>query len=116
MAQKKLMGLVLTLGGAPNTWHSVNGFDGLYHPSIPVLLDDVGVHEEQAQAAHANEGCPLALVEVKDEAASREALQQALLDSARGAVSALRSGEVVGEHAEERFNQERAAVAPAQEA
>lgn len=35
MASNKRFGLRLTLGGAPNTFHTIPGLPGHYHPSIP---------------------------------------------------------------------------------
>lgn len=49
--------LLLSLGGAPNTWHTVTGV-GLLHPLKPVLVGDI----EQAKSWHDDPGCPVELV------------------------------------------------------
>jgi hypothetical protein len=58
-------GLVLTLGGAPQTPHTVEGLLGLYRPDRPTPVG--GLLEptlEQAKAADKNPDCPVELVEL----------------------------------------------------
>ena len=56
-------GLILKLGGAPNTWHTVEGLPGYFHPKIPVPVDAAGFpNVEQAKAASKDRGCPVELV------------------------------------------------------
>lgn len=54
---KKAPAARLVQGGAPETWHTVNGLPGHYHPTLPTPLDQPGlVTSEQLQAfiaAHA---------------------------------------------------------------
>jgi hypothetical protein len=77
--------LILTLGGAPETWHNVDGLPGLYHPSIPAPLPD-GLTVEQAKDFHADEGHPLSLVKVSDNKATQGAnAQREALEALRGA-------------------------------
>jgi len=76
-------GLVLSLGGAPESWHVVEGFEGWFHPLKPVPVEEPGFPSlEQAQAADADEGCPLRLVN-----APRKRLDQSVEE-----VRALRAG------------------------
>lgn len=56
--------LRLTLPGAPKTWHSLGGIDGLYHPDIAVPLDALGVTEAQARQWTKEPGVPLALEQI----------------------------------------------------
>lgn len=42
--------LRLTLPGAPSTWHSLGGIDGLFHPDYAVPLDVLGLDEAAAKA------------------------------------------------------------------
>jgi hypothetical protein len=60
-------GLVLTLGGAPETWHTVEGLPGYFHPRIAVPVGEPGfTPEDAAQAASKAPGTPVKLVKVKD--------------------------------------------------
>lgn len=57
-------GLTLTLGGAPDTWHSVTGLPGWFHPSIPVPVGDDGqIPLDIAKKASKDPGCPVKLGE-----------------------------------------------------
>ena len=56
-------GLILKLGGAPNTWHTVEGLPGYFHPKIPVPVDAVGFPPADIAAASSKDkGCPVELV------------------------------------------------------
>jgi hypothetical protein len=72
-------GLRLTLGGAPNTWHTLGEHPGLYHPQIPTLLRLVGRDEEWASSLHDDDGCPVSLVDVAAKDASR--FEEAFLEA-----------------------------------
>lgn len=65
--------LRLTLGGAPSSWHVVAGLPGAYHPA---RLTGAGGRGEatlnQARAAGADPGCPVALVAVTPQIARDE--------------------------------------------
>lgn len=79
-------GLVLSLGNAPNTWHTVEGYPGYFHPKIPVPVDAVGFPDGAlASAGHKAPGCPLKLVK-----ASAKDLQDGLAQ-----VERLRAGVVL---------------------
>lgn len=70
-------GLKLTLGNAPNTWHTVEGLPGFFHPQIIVPVDEPGfVPAGAAKQHHQDDGCPVALVNAtqKDLDAGRETL------------------------------------------
>ncbi len=54
--------LRLTLGGAPNVWHHVADYPGLWHPTIAVPVDCVDGDEEWAKPLDKAKGCPLELV------------------------------------------------------
>ena len=59
-------GLTLNLGGAPNTWHSVVGLMGWFHPTIPVPVGEPGcVPADIAKKASRDTGCPVVLGEHK---------------------------------------------------
>jgi hypothetical protein len=65
MSNTKPMGLRLTLGGAPDTPHTVAGLPGLYRPGAPTPVGGPGEATlEQAQAAHDAAGVPVELVEI----------------------------------------------------
>jgi hypothetical protein len=83
--------LRLTLGGAPNTWHTLGEHPGLYHPTIPTLLRLVGRDEEWAQALHDDEGCPVEVVSVaaKDAPAAEDAFLEACGERDSAAVRAM---------------------------
>lgn len=71
-----MKGLLLTLGGAPETWHTVEGFPGYFHPRIPVPVGEPGFTPlEAAQAATKAEGTPLKLVTVKNCDEGRDAVK-----------------------------------------
>lgn len=80
MATKKAQGLRHSLGGAPQTWHTVEGLPGLYHPTKPVSLP---VDLATAKKWHEDPGCPVELV-----AASAAVLEKnaAELTQVRGAL------------------------------
>ena len=70
-------GLILTLGGAPDTWHTVEGLTGYVHPKIAVPVGEPGfTPEEVAQAASRASGTPVKLVKVKDCDEGRAAVQE----------------------------------------
>ena len=66
-AAKPRYGLVLSLGGAPATDHTVQGLDGHFRPDRARPLEECGISLEQAKAYDADEGFPLALVELNEE-------------------------------------------------
>jgi hypothetical protein len=82
-------GLVLNLPGAPNTWHTVDGFDALFHPEHPTLLDDAGISVERAKAAHEAPGTHLELVDVADPDAARAVYAEAIGHSRVGVLDAI---------------------------
>ena len=91
--KKALVGvpaLRLVLGGAPATWHFLGDKPGMYHPTIPVPLDAVGVTAETAQAWHDHEGVPVELVQITETeaAAARALFPQAVEEAALAAAHA----------------------------
>jgi hypothetical protein len=87
----KVPALKLTLGGAPATWHSVDGLLGFYHPDIPTPLGGPGECPlDVAEAAAANDNAPVELVYISEAEAekSRGVLGEQVTDAAR----ALRDG------------------------
>jgi len=83
----KRQGLRLTLPGAPNTPHTVPGVPGLFHPSEPTPVGGVGeLPTEAAQELHADEGCPLELVDIPEAEvpAAEEKAAEAKAESRRG--------------------------------
>lgn len=72
-----MKGLLLTLGGAPETWHTVEGLPGYFHPKIPVPVGEPGFAPlEAAEAAHKATGTPLKLVTVKNCDEGRDAVKE----------------------------------------
>ena len=61
----KPQGLVLTLGGAPPTPHTVEGLPGLYSPDRPTPVGGIGEPTlTQAKAADKAPGVPVRLVAI----------------------------------------------------
>lgn len=56
-------GLILDLGGAPDTGLMVQGI-GHFNPVTPTPLEDCNVSLEDAQKYDADPGCPLKLVKI----------------------------------------------------
>lgn len=75
MSKEKRYGLVLSLGGAPETAHKVPALDevqsGLggaeFFPHRAVLLDEIGVDLTVARKLHREAGMPVCLVAVADD-------------------------------------------------
>lgn len=79
-AAKKPKGLVLTLGGAPNTPHFIPGVSGLFRPDIPTPVG-LAVSEAEAKKLDSDPSMPLALVDIDDLEAATEAYEQAVSGS-----------------------------------
>lgn len=89
----KAKGLLLTLGGAPNTPHVIEGLPGYYSQSVPHLVgDDLSL--EAAKQAVKDHPDLLKLVDVSAEAATKaEEGHAAFVAEGRGAlVEARRDG------------------------
>ena len=72
-----MKGLLLDLGGAPETWHTVEGLPGYFHPKIAVPVGEPGFTPlEAAQAASKAPGTPVRLVTVKSCDEGREAVKE----------------------------------------
>lgn len=78
MASKK-QGLILTLEGAPNTPHIVEGVAGLYRPNIPTPLG--AITDAEAKRIDSDPAIPLALAPIDDERDAANAAESALSDS-----------------------------------
>lgn len=65
-------GLVLSLGGAPETWHTVDGLTGFFHPRKPVPV------QGDPQQLDRDEGVPVRVVTCKQ--ADLDASTQELAD------------------------------------
>jgi hypothetical protein len=65
-SQTKKYGLRLTLGGAPNTPHTVVGIPGVYRPDIPTPVGGEGELSLERAKEIAESNVDLELVEVKD--------------------------------------------------
>lgn len=64
--------LVLTLGNAPNTWHTVEGLPGYFHPQFPVPVGAPGFPSEKAaDKAHRDPGCPVEVRQVNQRQVDR---------------------------------------------
>lgn len=62
---RKAPALILTLGGAPASAHIVAGLPGTYRPDRPAPLGGPGEATlDQAKAADADPGVPVALVQI----------------------------------------------------
>ncbi len=62
----KHQGLLLTIGGAPNTPHVLEGLPGYYFPAVPHPVGDgCDLSVEDAQAAAKSRPSALKLVEIK---------------------------------------------------
>lgn len=62
---RKAPALILTLGGAPTSAHTVTGYPGTYRPDRPTPIGGPGEPTlAQAQAADADPGVPLELIEI----------------------------------------------------
>jgi hypothetical protein len=107
-------GLRLTLGGAPDEPHAVEGVPGLFRPSVPTPVGGEGeLSLEEAQKADANPSVPLELVKIAeaDLAKVREAFGSAL-EAARGGIAELvRSGGPASGFEAGRVSDEQTAVA-----
>lgn len=63
----KNWGLILTLGGAPDSPHSIHGVVGLYRPDVPTPVGGINqMPLKQAAALADDKKYPLELVEVAD--------------------------------------------------
>lgn len=100
--------LRFTLGGAPPTFHTVGELPGLWHPTIAVPVDVLGLDEEWAQKVSNEKGVPLELVLIPEDAADagREAYghamglsRKAVLEAARHPVAGAHADRVLAEHA-----------------
>jgi hypothetical protein len=80
MATAKPKGLILTLEGAPNTPHVVEGVPGLYRPDVPTPIGET-VGFEQAKKYDADESVPLKIVEIKDAELAKHLFDEAIADS-----------------------------------
>lgn len=73
MSSKKVKGLRLILGGAPDTPHQVADLPGYYLPSRVTPVGGPGeASEEQAKEAAARDGAVVELVEISEAQAERE--------------------------------------------
>lgn len=67
VASAKHPALILTLGGAPNGPHRIEGLPGFYRPDVPTPCDGPGEPSlEQAQAVAGDPGCAVALIYLTD--------------------------------------------------
>lgn len=63
----KVPALILTLGGAPASPHTVDGLPGMYRPDRPVPVGGPGeATPAQAKAADADPGVPVQIVHVPE--------------------------------------------------
>jgi hypothetical protein len=84
-------GLLLTLGGAPNTPHVIEGLPGYYYPETPHIVGDGDLTVEAAEQAVSNHPDLLKLVEVPvGEVAGAEATQAAQVEDGREAIAEAR--------------------------
>jgi hypothetical protein len=81
MASSKVPALRLTLGGAPNTWHTVDGLPGHFHPQIPAPVGGPG--ECPLEAAQLYADMPGAPVELCDLAPAQAQETRELLERLR---------------------------------
>jgi hypothetical protein len=89
---EKVPALLLTLGGAPSTWHALQGLPGFYHPDIPSPVGGPGEAPlEAAQELARAPGAPVKLVKITPKQAelAREEIARQRKD-ARGHVLAAR--------------------------
>lgn len=89
-SKKKVPALVLTLGGAPATWHQIVGLPGWYHIDHPTPVGGEGeLSLEQAKDHDAHEGTAVKLVQVpEDDLEHLRELQTEQLGAAVQAISA----------------------------
>lgn len=88
-AAPKVPALKLSLGGAPSTWHSVDGLPGFYHPDHPTPVGGPGEAPlELAREYSANDGAPVELVEITERQA--ETARELVADATRAATNSLR--------------------------
>jgi hypothetical protein len=89
---EKVPCLRLSLGGAPATWHTVDGLSGLFHPDIPVPVPEGA----DAMALSKDPGCPLERVLLSaNDAESNAALLAEQLQSSRQALASESEGRSV---------------------
>lgn len=109
---KGVKALRLTLGGAPDTWHTVVGLPGWFHTQIPVPVGGPGDPPlELAESAAKDDGCPVVLVHISDKDADEA--RQAVRDLAAHAAVAVRTAARDG--VDEQVQAEHAAVASVDE-
>ena len=95
MAAKRY-GLLLTLGGAPNTPHTVQGLPGYYRPDIPTPVGGDGELSLEAAREAAKNNDDLKLVELSGKRlADAEELAEATMKAARKHRTALPDAEAV---------------------
>jgi hypothetical protein len=95
MASSKTPALLLTLGNAPNTWHTVEGLPGHFHPVIPAPVGGPGECPLEVATEHANaDGSPVCLCDITaaQAAETRELLEQLRRDARRALTDARQHG------------------------
>lgn len=113
---QKQSALVLSLGGAPKTWHFLpDVVPGYYHPDIPVPLPDT-LTAADAKTLDSDDGCPLKVVLVSEQKAGQgaEAQADAMRVGRKVAVAARRADETTPEE-QERVQDEAAALSGGKE-
>ena len=93
---KRQKALRLTLGGAPDTWHTVVGLPGHYHPSIPAPVGGPGeTPVDVAEQVATDPGCPVELVDITAEQAAqaRDELAALRVGAVRAVREAIRNGD-----------------------
>ena len=94
---KKAPAARLTLGGAPESWHTVVGLPRHYHPSLPTPLDQPGLPPlavvEAFLAAHPAAPVELVEIDLKDVDRLSEQARDQTTQGARAAAAARRAGD-----------------------
>lgn len=93
---KRQKALRLTLGGAPESWHTVAGLSGHFHPSIPTPVGGPGeVPVDVAEEYAKQDGAPVELVDVTAEQAqkAREEIAQLRVGAAQAVRDAVKAGD-----------------------
>lgn len=111
---EKRFGLLLNLGGAPNTPHVIPGLPGYYRPDVPTPVGGSGEYDlDAAKTAGKDASIPVDLVEIKagDVQDAVDVTTRDLMEGTAGVAEA-RRGEPVGAEVEQ-IQDEQAALTAA---
>lgn len=108
MSESKTQGLRLTLGGAPDTPHTIPGVPGLFRPNVPTPVGGPGeIDAKLAKKLHDDKKVDLELVDIPkgkvDDA--RATAQQDVMDARHGLLDSRKARQLAGREQERQSEQ-----------